>query len=140
MADIFGKLDSETPGNRAPGTVFNAGIRSYENVFDLAEAGGGSQDDLVGGNIRDGNKVMGAVMSSTVSLAAVNFTVGTDADPDKYGAAQAGPAAGATVRFAIPVAALAADALASMETVKFFASAALPATGTIVTRIETTKR
>ncbi|MEB3213165.1 MAG: hypothetical protein VKL39_17570 [Leptolyngbyaceae bacterium] len=139
MADIKGTALAETDHmHRAPGTAVDAGLRSHRNTFDLA-VDGGAQDNLCAAKIREGNHVVEIVMQSSANLSAINFTIGTDADVDKYGTAQAGPNA-TEKKFIIPIAVLAGAALTEMEEIKFFPSGNLPSSGTIVTRIVTTKR
>ena len=138
--DIYAtELDSTDTRNQAPGTAVNAGERSFRGSFNLATAGGGAQNNLVAAKVREGNHVVEVFMQSNVNLSAINFTIGTDDDVDKYGLAQAGPNA-TEKKFLIPIDTLEAAALTDLEEIKFFPSAALPAAGKIVTRIVTTKR
>lgn len=141
MADIYGKAYSSSDDlKRAPGTVVDAAARRFRNVFDLVTEGGNTTNPLLAAKVREGVAVFEARLHSTVSLTGINFTIGTDAAPAKYGAAQAGPGAGASKTFQIPVAQLAADALTTPEDIKFFPSGALPANGTIVAEIFASKR
>lgn len=104
MPDRIGKyLANVTTGTRqaqAPGHSFNAGIRRNREVF-LTDDGGANAIGtdhkigvLRGGDVPDWVDIT----AGTVSYAAVSFSVGTRANPTKYSAAVAGPAAGATVR------------------------------------------
>lgn len=141
MPDIYGTAFSATdPGALAPGTSHDAGVRRHRNTVSLATEGGSGQNNLIVGKVREGNCVEGARFSADVNLSAINFTLGTDADPAKYAAAFAGPAANATVSVTIKVAALAMDALEKPETIKLFPSAVLPAAGTLVASVFTSKR
>jgi hypothetical protein len=139
MPDINGKAFSTNPLFRSPGTVVDAGGRRFRNVVDLAVEGGATANPLVAAIVREGCSVYEARMSSGANLSAINFTIGTDAAPAKYGAAQAGPNA-TTKTFVIPIAALDDDALTAPETIKFFPSGALPGAGVIVTEIFASKR
>lgn len=141
MADIYGSAYSGTdPLHRPSGIVVDAGVRRFRNVINLATDGGGAANNIIAADVREGVSVFEARMASTVDLSAINFTIGTDAAPTKYGAAQAGPAAGASKVFTIPVAQLAADPLTSPERIKFFPAAALPAAGSIVVAVFASKR
>ncbi|KPH59184.1 hypothetical protein [Novosphingobium sp. ST904] len=141
MADIYGTAHSGTdPLHRPSGIVVDAGVRRFRNTINLATEGGATTNSIIAAKVREGCAIHEVRMHSTVALTAVDFTIGTDDDPDKYGAAQAGPAAGASKTFQVPVAQLAADGLTEPDLVKFFPSAALPAAGTIVTEIFASKR
>jgi hypothetical protein len=142
MPDALGKNWSATnPAQLAPGSSHDAAIRRHRNVFDLAtNGGGGAQSQLVVAKLREGNALESARLSSSVSLAGVNFSVGTDADNVKYADAVAGPAAGATVSFTIKPAALAADALSTPEIIKFYPSGNLPGAGTVVAQVNSSMR
>lgn len=140
MADIFGNAASGSdPLFRPSGIFVDAGVRRFRNVVSLAAEGGATANAIIAAAVREGCAVFEARMHSSANLSAINFTIGTDADPDKYGVAQAGPNA-TSKTFIIPVAQLAADALAAPETIKFFPSAALPAAGTIVVELFASKR
>lgn len=129
------------PAKMAPGTSHDAGVRRFRNTFDLAtNGGGGTTEALKVAAVREGNCVEAVNLASSVSLAAINFTIGTLASPAKYGIAQAGPAANAKVSFNLPIAALAADALLKPEDIYLFPSAALPAAGTLVASLYSSKR
>lgn len=142
MPDALGKNWSATnTAQLAPGSSHDAGIRRHRNVFDLAtNGGGGTQASLVVAKLREGNSLESARLTSSVDLSALTFSVGTDADNAKYAAAVAGPAANATVTFAIKPAALAADSLTTPETIKFYPSGNLPGAGTIVGQVNSSMR
>lgn len=126
-------FDPTTPSKLASGTTHDAAVRRFRNVFNLAtNGGGGTQNSLKIAHLREGTALCAVELSSSVSLTGVNFTVGTLANPTKYAVALAGPAAGATVRFPILPAALAADALSAPEEIFLFPSANTPGAGTVV--------
>lgn len=142
MPNIGGQSYNLTdPLDRANGAEVNTSLRVYRNRFDMAAAGqgGGGTDPLLAAKVREGNVVQSIEIESDQNLSAINFSVGTEADPDKYGAAQAGPNAGRLV-VAMPIAAAAQDELAAPEEIIVTPNAALPSSGTIVTRVITSKR
>lgn len=138
----YGSAFSATdPAKLAPGTSHDAGVRRFRNTFDLAtNGGGGTAEPLKVAAVREGNCVESFSLASTVSLAAINFTVGTIGSPAKYATAQAGPAANVRQSFQLSVAMLAADALTKAEDIYLFPSAALPAAGTVVASVFSSKR
>lgn len=142
MANIGGTAYNLTdPLDRANGAMVNAGLRVYKNTFDLAVAGqgGGGDDPLLAAKVREGNVIDSIFMQSSANLSAVNFTIGTAADPDKYGAAQAGPNATAK-EFVLTIAGAAQGELAAPEEIIITPSGNLPSSGVIVTRVVTSKR
>lgn len=140
MADIYGKAYSATNAlHRTHGTTSDAGVRRFRNCVDLAAEGGGTANSIIAAMVREGVAVCEVRLHSTANLSGINFTIGTDAAPAKYGAAQAGPNA-TSKTFQIPVAQLAADALSAPETIKFFPSGNLPGAGTIVAEVFASKR
>lgn len=141
MADIYGKaFAAPSAGKLAPGTSHDAGIRRHRNSVSLATEGGGTQNNLIIGKVREGNCIDHFRVSSDVNLSGINFTIGTDAAPAKYCAAFAGPAANASVVPTVVIARLADDALTTPEQIKLFPSAPLPAAGLIVASAYTSKR
>jgi hypothetical protein len=141
MADIYGTAFSGTDRSKlAPGTSHDAGIRRHRNSVSLATEGGGTQNSLIIGKVREGNCIDHFRVSSDVDLSGRQFTIGVDGAPAKYCAAFAGPAANTTVVPPVVTAQLAADALATPDTIKLFPAAALPGAGLIVTSAYTSKR
>jgi len=141
MADIYGKaFAASSAGKLAPGTSHDAGTRRHRNSVNLATEGGGTQNNLIIGKVREGNCIDHFRVSSDVNLSGINFTIGTDAAPAKYCAAFAGPAANTSVVPTVVIARLADDALTTPETIKLFPFAALPAAGLIVASAYTSKR
>jgi hypothetical protein len=142
MAIIQGSAFSATDTKKlAPGTTHDAGVRRFRNTFDLAAAGaGGTANTPKVAELREGSALCGCEISSTVSLSGINFTLGTPAEPAKYATAQAGPAAGATVRLNILPAALAADAIERPEDIILTPSGNLPGAGTVVASVFASKR
>ena len=125
-------FDSE--GKYAPGTSHDAGIRRFANKFN---APGGSAEALQVARIREQNVVRGGEVTASVNLSAINFTLGTADDPDKYAAAFAGPTAGGTVRIPIlPGVKLEPTAVA--ETLLLTPSGNVAA-GTVIAEVETSK-
>lgn len=138
MGAVFSSTDSRV---LAPGTSHDAGIRSMRNVFNLAtNGGGGTTNSLKAAALRSGMCVRGARLTSDVNCSGINFTIGTLADPTKYAAAFAGPAANAQVVVTLKVAIQAMDPLAAAEDVYLFPSGNTPGAGTLVSFIEVTKR
>lgn len=144
MAKILGsafRAISAAGAALASGCVHDAGVRRFRNTFNLADANvGGTTNTPVVARLREHNALSACELSSTVSLAAVNFTLGTADDPDKYATAFAGPAAGATVRVPILPAMLAADAISAPEEIILTPSAALPANGLVVASVYASHR
>lgn len=141
MASSMGAAFSSTdPLKLAPGSSHDAGIRSLRNVFSFAADGGGTQNSLKAAALREGMCVRGARISSSVDCSGFNFTIGTIADPVRYAAAFAGPAAGLQVTPTIKVAMQAMDPLAAPEDVYLFPSGNTPGAGTLVSFIDVTKR
>ena len=132
------------PAKLASGTRHDAGIRLFENKFDLEsddDAAGGTSNTLLVAKIREGCKIShGGYLSSTANLSGINFTLGTAADPDKYATAFAGPAANATVTIPVLPAMLAADPLSTPEDLILTPSGNLPAAGTVVAAVTAAKR
>ncbi|NLS27934.1 hypothetical protein S2M10_29360 [Sphingomonas sp. S2M10] len=144
MANSLGTLN---PNGRlykhASGTDTDAAVRRFRNRFNLAtdaDAAGGTTNGLFVGTLQTGQVLTGAEIASSVSLAAVNFTLGTIANPTLYGAAQAGPAANAVVRLTLTIAAYAMDAATAPQDLYLFPSANLPATGQIVAAFQASHR
>ncbi len=135
MAKIYGKAFSADRAKYASGTSHDAAVRRHRNTVSLATEGGGTQNTLIIGKVREGNCVEAVSLASDVNLSGINFTVGVEGNPTKYAIAQAGPAAGATVRFQIVPAQLGADALATPDEVLLFPSANLPAAGLMVASV-----
>jgi len=141
MASSMGAAFSSTdPSKLAPGTSHDAAIRSMRNVFTLANDGGGTTNSLKAAALREGMCVRGARLASDVNCSGINFTIGTLADPVKYAAAFAGPAANAQVTVTIKVPMQAMDPLAAAEDVYLFPSGNTPGAGTLVSFIDVTKR
>ena len=142
MPTVYGKAFSGTDkGKLAPGTSHDAATRGYRNTFELAvNGGGGTASALLFAKVREGSNVHGFDVTSDVNLSGINFTIGTDAEPAKYCAAFAGPAANATVRPQVKIGPLMADALTRLEEIKLFPNVALPAAGNIVARATATHR
>lgn len=138
MPDIEGKYASTSLTHLVDGKRFNAGLRIFDNSFDLSADGGGT-DPFVLGKVREGNKPQQVLIRSDQNLSAINFTVGTAADPDAYGTAQAGPNA-TKKELLLTLAADAGDALSSAETIILTPSANMPGAGTLVTKLITSKQ
>lgn len=136
MAKVYGFALAAARAILASGAVHDAGVRRFRNTFDFAvNGGGGTVNTPVVARVREGSAVSACEVSSTVNLSAINFTLGTAAEPAKYATAFAGPAAGATVRVPILPAALAADALADPEELILTPSANLPGAGILVVSV-----
>lgn len=139
MALIYGKQFSSDARDMAEGTIHDAGVRRFGNSVDLAVEGASSQNTLIVGKLPSGVVVSGAEVSCTTNASAINYTLGTVADPDKYATAFAGPAAGATVRVPI-LPAMLQTLLEEPETVILTPSGNQPATGILVASIFASKR
>lgn len=142
MAKLYGSaFNASDPRKLAPGTVHDAGSRRFSNKFNFADSGvGGTTNTPIIARIRAGSAVHAFELSSTVSLAGINFTLGTAAEPAKYCATFAGPAAGGTVRAPIKPDVLAADAIKSPEEIILTPSANLPGAGIVVGSVFASKR
>jgi hypothetical protein len=134
----FGSAYSETdPLKLAPGESVNAGSRHHKNVFDLA-VDGGTSEPLKMANIGPGNVPDRFVIETGANLSAINFTIGTPADPDKYGTAVAGP--NATVQVRYPLLALGVTPTDVGEEIILTPSGNLPSSGLIKTNVVTSHR
>lgn len=142
MPSSLGTAFSSTDSTKlAPGTSHDAAIRSFRNDFDFAtNGGGGTQNSLKIAALREGMCVRGFRIAASVDCSAINFSVGTLADPTKYAAAAAGPAANAQTTPFLKVAMQKMDPLAVPEDIYLFPSANMPAAGTLVAFVEATKR
>lgn len=139
MADAYGSNYSAADAlKRTPGTSVDAGVRRHKNIFALATEGGAA-NNLIGAIVREGQEVLEARMHTDANLSGINFTIGTDAVPAKYAAAQAGPNA-TSKTFVLKIGALDDGPLDDPETIKFFPSGALAGAGTVVTELFTSKR
>ncbi len=140
MTDIYGINFSSKLGKLAPGSRNDARLRHHDNVTDLAVEGGGTSNPIIVAQVREGQYVTGASLASDADLSGRNYSLGTDADPVKYAAAVAGPAANASVTFFIKVAARKAGALTVPETIKLFPSGNMPASGNVYGSVTTSGR
>lgn len=133
--------NSSDPLSKASGITVNAKVRAYRNVFNFADSGvGGTTNPLVCARIPRDCVVIGFRYASDQNLSGSNQSAGIAGATAKYMAAGAGPAAGATRRADIPVAALDDAPLASEETVILTPAANWPASGTLVTILDVIKR
>ena len=144
MPNSLGTLN---PGTRAYkhalGADSDAGMRRFRNRFNLAtdaDAAGGTTNGLFVGTMQIGQVLSAAQLFATVNLSAINFTLGTIANPTLYGTAQAGPTAGGVVRITLTDAGYSMDPLSAPQDLYLFPSAALPATGKITAAFEATHR
>jgi len=129
------------PLSKASGITVNAKVRTYRNVFNFADAGvGGTTAPLLCARLPRGCVVVATRYASTENLSGSNQSIGIAGTPAKYAAAAAGPAAGATRRVDVPVAALAGAPLTTEEDVILTPAANWPASGTLVTFIDVIKR
>lgn len=133
--------NSADPLSKASGITVNAKARIYRNTFNFADAGvGGTTNPLVCARIPRDCVVVGFRYASDQNLSGSNQSAGISGAAAKYMAAGAGPAAGATRRSDVPVAALSAAPLSAEESVILTPAAAWPASGTLVTFVEVIKR
>lgn len=133
--------NSSDPLSKASGITVNAKARLYRNVFNFADAGvGGTTNPLVCARIPRDCVVVGFRYASDQNLSGSNQSAGIAGATGKYMAAGTGPAANATRRSDIPVAALDDDPLTAEETIILTPAAAWPATGKLVTFVEVIKR
>ncbi|QNQ09250.1 hypothetical protein [Sphingomonas alpina] len=142
MAIVYGAAFSSTDLTaKAPGTSHDAGERSFRNVFDFAtNGGGGTVNTPKIAIVREGSCIKGFRVSSDVNCSGINFTIGTIADPVKYCAAFAGPAANAQVIPTVKIPMQAMDPLARPEEIYLFPSGNMPAAGTLVAFTSATHR
>lgn len=134
MANIYGNQFGSDRAKLAQGASHDAAVRRHSNSVDLAVEGGGTADTLIAARLREGCSVCAIDISCTTNASGITFGVGTAAAATKYGAAVTGPAAGATVRVAIPVAVL-DDILTANEEIILTPSGNLPATGILVASV-----
>lgn len=121
----------------SPGQSVNAAMRAHMNVFNLA-VDGGTSEPLKLAYIGPGNVPIHFVIETGANLSGVNFTIGTPADPDKYGTAVAGPNATTQVRY--PLLALGVTPTSEGEEIILTPSGNLPSSGTIRTNVVTSHR
>jgi hypothetical protein len=117
---------------RASGTSHNAAERSYKNFFDLATQGS-TAESLKIADVGPGCVVDAIRIETDANLSGQTFTIGTIADPVKYGAAVAGPNATSVVRY--PPLARKLDATTDREEVFLFPNGAIAAAGSIRTTL-----
>ncbi|QQN75041.1 hypothetical protein [Croceicoccus sp. YJ47] len=79
------------------------------------------------------------LIEASADLSAVNFTIGTESEPAKYGAAIAGPAANGA-KIVYPPLARKLDANARAEDVFLFPSAAIAGAGAVRTTLRASHR
>lgn len=140
MAKIYGNNFSATALLAlASGITHDAGIRRFGNSVDLAVEGGGNQDDLKVCVKPRGSVFDSITIASDANLSGINFTVGTEADPDKYMTATAGPNAAVKANLGLP-AMRAETAPSESEEIFIFPSGNLPATGTLEVSLYASKR
>lgn len=140
MATDYGTTYSSSDAlHRAPGTRADAGVRSTKNVFDLATLLGGTTNLALAAKIPQGCEVTRVLVACTADASGINLKIGTSADDDKYGASAAGPNA-TTKEWLVPIATQDDAALSAPEDILITPSGNWPASGTLVTRIEYTKR
>lgn len=139
MALIYGDQFSSDAASVAQGVSHDAGVRRFGNSVDLAIEGGGGQNTPIVAKLPSGVVPVGCEVSCSTNASAINFTLGTAADPDKYATAFAGPAAGATVKVNI-LPAMLKTILTDAETVILTPSGNLPATGILVASFFASKR
>lgn len=142
MPSSYGKAFSGTDSRKlAPGTSHDAGTRRFRNNFDFAvDGGGGTTNSLKIAALREGVCIEHLRLASDVNCAAINFTLGTLADPAKYAVAFAGPAAGLTVNPPLKPSCLAMEPLAKAEDIYLFPSANMPGVGLLTASLSASKR
>lgn len=134
----YGKNFSTAHLHRAPGTSHHAAERDYSNLFDLA-ADGGTAEALKIAHVGPGVVAKELLIESSANISGINFTVGTAADPDKYGTTTAGPAANGS-KIIYPPLALGLDPTTEAEDIILTPSGALPGAGTIRTTFRASHR
>lgn len=140
MANIYGKNFSATDGlKKASGSSHDAGIRRFSNSVDLAVEGGGGTNALLIGVKPRGTVFDSATIASTANISALNFTIGTAADPDKYQTTIAGPNAVVKPNLGLP--AMRAEAPSTEDEEIFLTpSGNLPASGILEASFYVSKR
>lgn len=121
------------------GIFFNAGTRIFDNTFDMADEGG-SADPILIAKVREGTKLQSIAMQSDQNLSAINFTIGTLADPDAFGSAQAGPAANAKKELLLNIATASGTGFDVPTDIYLTPSGNMPGAGTLVTKTLISKR
>lgn len=141
MAGVYGSAYSSTDElHRAPGTVVDAGLRRFRNVFNFADSGvGGTTTPLVAARLREGCALESVKLGSSVNVSGINISVGIAGTAAKYSAAAAGPNATRGERVIVSTA-LDDDALAAPEEVILTPSGNWPASGILVSDVFASKR
>tara|TARA_B100001179_G_scaffold209104_1_gene174775 strand:+ start:1474 stop:1887 length:414 start_codon:yes stop_codon:yes gene_type:complete len=137
MKGLYAKLAASTA--LVSGMIFNAATRIFDNKFDLADEGG-TADAILIAKVREGNKLQTVTLQSDANLSAISFTIGTLADPDAFGAAQAGPAANAKKELVLNIATAGGEPFNKPTDIYLKPSAAVPSAGTLITKTTTSKR
>lgn len=122
---------------RAAGESHNASLRTYDNKVALATEGGTSQAIKIA-DIGPGTCLQEIDIFCSQDISAINFTVGTAADADKYLTTTAGP--NATIKTSQVLIALQLEPTTEREEIFLTPSGNMPSTGTLVTRIRASHR
>lgn len=137
MAKYGYQFSSSDPLKKADGRSHNAGVRSFENVFDLTVDGGTAQPLKVA-EIGPGVHVHSLFIDTDQNLSGLNFTLGTASAPAKYGASTAGPNATQKIVYA-PLSTM-LNCTDLVEEVWLTPSGNMPNAGTLRVRLNATSR
>ncbi|WP_343609359.1 hypothetical protein [Novosphingobium sp.] len=137
MTKFGSQFSSTDPLKKADGRSHDAGVRSFENVFDLTVDGGTNQALKIA-EIQPGVHAQTVTLDTDQNLSAINFTVGTADTPAKYGASTAGP--NATQKTIYVPLSLGLGCTTVNEEIFLYPSANMPAAGSLKTRMHCSKR
>lgn len=112
----------------ASGASHNTALRAYKNLVDLT-VDGGTAEAIKVARVGKGCVMDHFVIESSQNLSALTFTIGTEADPDKYGTAVAGPNATAQVRY--PLIGVGIAETTEAEDIILTPSGAMPSAGSL---------
>lgn len=137
--ELSGVIDGDGLG-KASGIVFNAGIRRRRCTATSAGNVAAIGDIIRLGRAKSGDALRAFEITATTNMAAASISIGTADDPDKYVAAAALPAAGATQRrIVLPTAAGFAPLTEEEEIIATVSGAAIPA-GSLLIDTEYSRR
>lgn len=137
MTKFGSQFSSTDPLKKADGRTHDAGVRAFENLFDLTVDGSTNQALKIA-EIQPGVHVQTITLDTDQNLSAINFTIGTAAVPAKYGVSTAGP--NATQKTIYVPLSLGLTCTTDNEEIFLYPSANMPAVGSLRTRIHCSKR
>ena len=112
--ELKGVVDGDQLG-KGSGIIRNAGVRRSRSTFDATAEATTTSDTLSLGMRKAGDAVRAFEITATTNMSAASVAIGTADDPDKYLAAAALPAAGASQRRVVLPSAAGYDPLTEAE-------------------------